>query len=122
MRRAWQGGRFTPLASRATVMELIHVLAYPKFGLSSDDREALLSNYLPWVETVSVSRFPHSLPTVDDPDDRMFLALALVARACALVTGDSDLLAVKNRLGGVEVMTPAEFADWLDGAGQCAIR
>ncbi len=36
LRRAWTSRRILPLASYETVMELLRVLAYPKFALSVD--------------------------------------------------------------------------------------
>ena len=44
LRRAWQSRRFAPLVSRATVGELIRVLGYPKFALTVQEREDLLSD------------------------------------------------------------------------------
>lgn len=84
---AWQKERIRPLASRATVSELIRVLAYPKFRLSAEERETLLAEYLPWCESVVVpdsTRVPDRL----DPGDVVFLQLAMVGRADALVSGD----------------------------------
>jgi uncharacterized protein len=46
LRDAWQRERFTPLASRDTVEELIRVLAYPKFKLNKDELEILLADFL----------------------------------------------------------------------------
>ena len=54
LRTAWQSGTIRPLASRETATELIRVLAYPKFRLDKDERDDLLSDYLPWCETVVV--------------------------------------------------------------------
>ena len=34
LRHAWQNGRCIPLVSRATIEELLRVLAYPKFKLN----------------------------------------------------------------------------------------
>ena len=39
LRRAWQAKTIRPLVSRETTMELIRVLAYPKFRLTEDERE-----------------------------------------------------------------------------------
>jgi len=49
---------------------------------------------------------------VRDDHDVMFLALARCARADALVTGDSDLLAVGTQFE-IPILTPAGFEDWL---------
>lgn len=60
LKEAWQLAAATPLASRATASELIRVLAYPKFPLSADEREAVLAEYLPWCESVAVRNRPSS--------------------------------------------------------------
>ena len=39
-RVAWQAGAIQPLASTATVQELVRVLAYPKFRLTQAERVA----------------------------------------------------------------------------------
>ena len=44
LRSAWQQARFEPLVSRATVAELVRVLAYPKFGLAPEQQRELLSD------------------------------------------------------------------------------
>lgn len=94
LRLAWQDNRFTPLASKATITELIRVLAYPKFQLTPSEQKELLADYLPFCETVVM---PNSLPQVPDcrdPFDAPFLVLAMVGKANYLVTGDRDLLEI----------------------------
>ena len=113
LRDAWQNGSFIPLASRDTVEELIRVLAYPKFKLNKIEQEILLADFLPYVETVQITAIPNSLPALRDPDDVMFLALAVTAKAEALISGDKDIHAVKHQLDGVPILTVAEFAEWL---------
>jgi putative PIN family toxin of toxin-antitoxin system len=106
---AWQSEAVHPLASHDTTTELIRVLSYPKFKLTSDEREDLLGDYLPWCETVTVPN-KIKLPDCRDPFDRPFLALALTAKADALITGDKDLL-VLSHLFAVPILTPAVFRD-----------
>lgn len=49
-----------------------------------------------------------------DPKDDYLLELAVQAKAIYLVSGDSDLLELKN-VGDCRIMTVAEFeAEWLD--------
>lgn len=91
-RRAWQSRRFVPLVSGATVGELIRVLGYPKFALTTQEREDLLSDYLPFCETVATPSPPLPVPDCRDPSDVPFLELAAEGRANFLVTGDRDLL------------------------------
>ncbi|MDF1482820.1 putative toxin-antitoxin system toxin component, PIN family [Extensimonas sp. H3M7-6] len=114
LREAWQARRFIPLASRDTVSELLRVLAYPKFKLGQDEQVALLAEFLPFVDTVKVETTPAGLPEIRDADDVIFLALAAVADADALVSGDGDIQAVRSQFR-IPVLSVAEFADWLQG-------
>lgn len=109
LRLAWQSEAIHPLASHDTTTELIRVLSYPKFKLTSDAREDLLGDYLPWCETVTVPN-KTKVPDCRDPFDRPFLALALTAKADALITGDKDLLALSH-LCAVPILAPAAFRD-----------
>jgi putative PIN family toxin of toxin-antitoxin system len=111
LRTAWTQRRVVPLASRATLDELIRVLSYPTFRLSAADITAILSDYVPFVETVTVADQGPVRASAPDPDDQRFLDLALVGRASFLVTGDPALLtAVPPE--GTRVVSPA----WLRGA------
>ncbi len=113
LRRSWQTAAITPVLAESTARELIRVLAYPKFRLERPDIDRLLEDVLPWCET-------HSGPIkacqlqVRDPKDQVFLDLALAAGVPVLVSGDGDLLALKNQLQPLLILTPAEFQIWLD--------
>ena len=94
VRLAWQRGLLLPLASAATVQELVRVLAYPKFRLSPAEQDELLADYLPYAETV---RIPQPLPSVPDCRDVLdlpFMHLAVAGKAQVLVSGDRDLLVI----------------------------
>ncbi len=92
LRDAWQAGTLLPLASTATITELIRVLSYPKFKLDLRAQEELLADYLPWVEVVAVPEPPPAMPACRDAHDLPFLHLAVAGRADVLVSGDADLL------------------------------
>jgi uncharacterized protein len=47
-------------------------------------------------------------PTCRDPDDDMILATGLSARADCIITGDNDLLDLKQH-EGIPIIKPAEF-------------
>ena len=111
LRHAWQSEAILPLASRDTTAELLRVLSYPKFRLTGDEREDLLADYLPWCETVIVSK-PPAVPDCRDSSDRPFLELALVGQADALVTGNDDLLALASAFS-VPILTPNATRDRL---------
>jgi putative PIN family toxin of toxin-antitoxin system len=101
------------LASHDTVSELMRVLAYPKFKLTRYEQETLLGEFLPYIETVRIASNADGLPEIRDKDDIIFLVLAAVGLADALVTGDGDILAVREQFH-VPIFTIAEFADWFD--------
>jgi uncharacterized protein len=58
---------------------------------------------------------PHALPTpvCRDPDDDLVLATAVGAGATMIVTGDDDLLVLRN-YSGIEIATPRRFLELLD--------
>lgn len=97
LRLAWQDDLFVPLASKATITELIRVLAYPKFKLTKSEQEDLLADYLPFCETVLMPDVLPAIPECRDPFDAPFLVLALVGNADYLVTGDQDLLCLADQ-------------------------
>ena len=99
VRAGWQSGRFVPLASTATAQELVRVLGYPKFRMSTNEQQDLLADYLPWVRAVRVPDPPPAVPACRDPLDLPFLHLAVAGRARVLVSGDPDLLVLANAPG-----------------------
>jgi putative PIN family toxin of toxin-antitoxin system len=108
LRRGWQNNRFIPLASEVTISELVRVLTYPKFKLTNSEQEDLLSDYLPFCDTVLM---PDTLPVVPecrDPFDIPFLLLAVVGQANYLVTGDGDLLCLSDKFS-CPILTVDEF-------------
>lgn len=94
LRVGWRQGVFVPLASTATAQELVRVLAYPKFRLSSLEQDELLADYLPHTETVRIPQPPPTVPECRDPLDVPFMHLAVAGKAQVLVSGDRDLLAL----------------------------
>lgn len=95
-RRAWQRGVLTPLVCRETTAELLRVLAYPKFHLSPEEREALLADFLPHTEVAALPSPWPVLASCRDAKDQVFLVLTHVTAADALITGDADLLALRD--------------------------
>jgi len=94
VRQAWQQRVFVPLASSATVQELMSVLAYPKFRLTPGEQEELLADYLPYTRVVRIPQPPPAVPACRDAFDPPFMHLAVAGRAKLLVSGDRDLLAL----------------------------
>ena len=108
LRFAWQEGCFTPLVSKVTTTELIRVLAYPKFRLIPTEQDDLLSDYLLFCESIAMPNILPATPECRDPFDVPFLLLALVGKADYLVTGDRDLLLLKDNFP-VTIITTDDF-------------
>ena len=108
IRTAWQSGLIQPVVAEPTVREVMRVLAYPKFRLSVVELEQLLADLLPWCESW-ITPIAAAEQQVRDPKDQIFVDLALSARVSALVSGDADLLVLRDQLKAIQVLTPAEF-------------
>lgn len=115
LRRAWASGTVVPIVCRETVSELLRVLAYPKFRLTTADRDALLGDYLPFGETVTL---PTDLPALPfacrDRNDAVFLYLCIASRADLLVSGDADLAVLA---AAYPVTSPSELRQRLEPGG-----
>jgi uncharacterized protein len=107
--QGWQSGSFTPLVNKQTVNELLRVLTYPKFKLTKAEQGLLLADFLPYAETVAPQDAPADLPAARDCADQMFISLAVVGKAEVLVTGDNDLLVLKDTLA-IPIMTLSEYS------------
>lgn len=112
LRHNWQSGAIIPLVSKETASELLRVLAYPKFKLTKTEQLVLLADFLPYAETVTSLEVPVDLPVIRDTADQMFLTLAVVGKADALVTGDNDLLVLKDLFKTPPIMSLSEFEKW----------
>jgi putative PIN family toxin of toxin-antitoxin system len=102
-----------PLVSKDTANELLRVLKYPKFKLTCEEHGLLLADFLPYAETVTDFTIPPDLPVIRDQADQMFLTLAVAGKADVLVTGDNDLLVIKDSFKIPPIMTLSEFELWL---------
>jgi len=116
LRHSWQSGTIIPLVNRETATELLNVLTYPKFKLTKTERSLLLADFLPYTETVTSLDLPSGLPVIRDKADQIFLTLAVVGKAYALVTGDNDLLVLKDSFKSPPILSPGEFEQWIGSA------
>ena len=114
LRRAWQHRQIQPLVCRDTVNELLRVLSYPKFKLTAQEQQDLLGDFLPYAEVITLPTPWPDLPPCRDRKNQVFLVLAHAGRADVLVTGDADLLAMRDVFVG-QMVTANEFAALLNG-------
>ena len=82
-----------------------------KFNLNPDDLP-LLKIYAAEATIVKPKPLPESV--CRDPDDDEVLATALAAKAEMILTGDKDLLVLKE-FQGVLIISPRQFVEWMDG-------
>ncbi|WP_457755656.1 putative toxin-antitoxin system toxin component, PIN family [Thermodesulfatator indicus] len=99
---------FVLLFSEETLKEFIKVLHYPKFGLTKEEIEYLLqSEIMPHAEIINpILKFGENV--CSDKEDQKFLELAVSAKADYLVSGDNDLLEIKE-FQKIKIISPAEF-------------
>ncbi|MFW5862360.1 MAG: putative toxin-antitoxin system toxin component, PIN family [Spirochaetota bacterium] len=103
----WEKKKIIPFLSRETFEELRRVLEYPKFSLTSDETHCILyDKIVPFFEIVKLYDYVSGISS--DPDDDIFLSVALAAGADYLVSGDSHLLSI-GEYRNVAVITPSKF-------------
>lgn len=111
--QAWRRRMFTLLTARMQIAELIDVLERPKFthryGVGPVEIAALVRR----IESTAITLEMLDQPVIQlrDPDDEIILATATTGKAQFLVTGDADLLSVRNdpRLLPLDIVQPGEF-------------
>ena len=96
-----------------TCPELMEELAEKlegKLGFSSEQAAETLADYLSHARLVSI---PHKLKAVSrDPKDNMVLECAVEGQADFIVSGDQDLLVLKD-YRGIRIVTAVEFLELL---------
>ena len=97
------------VSSAATFEEFKSTFMRPKFEkyLSADERKEAIVQLEKMVYFISVSL---QITASQDPDDNMFLALALTAGAECIVTGDKGLLSL-DPFNGISIVTASKFLD-----------
>jgi len=115
---AWRQGRFTLLMTPELLAEYERVLARPlfaeRYGLTEEERTAFLRRVQSGGRRVPSST---TLPVnVRDDNDAMILAAALGGNATHLVTGDQDLLVLRDDplLGALRIVTVRAFLETLE--------
>ncbi len=105
---AWREARFQVVISVHQLAEIGRTLAYPKIQriLGWDDLriEQFIRQLYIRAEIVDLSGTFVEVPL--DPDDVPILATLVAAKADVLITGDGDLLALRDQYA---ILTPAEF-------------
>jgi putative PIN family toxin of toxin-antitoxin system len=98
--------KITMLLSRDIQAELIRVLAYKKFGLSSQEIKPFVRSIRANSEFIEVNRKVSQIAA--DPTDNIFLACAADGHADYIISGDRHLLEVIN-FEGIQIVNPKDF-------------
>ena len=110
--RAWREVRFDLVLSVEQLGEVGRVLSYPKIRKILKWDRAMIERFLKQLylrsEFVDISGTAAAVPA--DPGDNFILATLIASEAECLVTGDADLLVLRDRH---PILTPAEFAQRL---------
>ena len=109
--RAWREGAFELVVSPQLIAELTEVLGRPKFSLQAADGRA--EAYVAGLagDAIRVDDPPDAPAVSPDTGDDYLIALARVARADVIVSGDSHLTQLADPT--VPVLTPRQFAEQL---------
>lgn len=98
---------YTLAQARETWRELRDTLASEKIGRALPRRAR--NRFLDRVRRGATFFSVEAGPAISrDPDDDVYLHLAVVSRAAAIVTGDRDLL-VLGEFAGIPILSPSRF-------------
>lgn len=106
----WISGRINVCVSPDIVEEYVSVLLRPSFAVmgTHTERYNIMAGLLELPSTIMI--YPQCRLNVieDDPDDNIFLACAVEARAEAIISGDEHLLNL-GEYQGIVIWQPAHF-------------
>ncbi len=95
------------------IEEVLKALAYPKvrkYVRADIDAELWFEAIIVLADLIAGEYVLHGVS--QDPDDDKYIAAALEGRAAFVVTGDPDLLEIKEH-AGVRIVSPRQFLDIL---------
>jgi putative PIN family toxin of toxin-antitoxin system len=106
---AWREGFFELVASRSIIEEIRRVLNYPKLSKVHKKSAKEIDLFLEDLDVLSfVTPEKLDLSVAGDPADDKYLIAALEGEARFIVTGDKDLLKIRE-YEGVKIVTAREL-------------
>ncbi len=109
IQRAWRRQGFELVTSAPLLHEFLEVLTYPRIRKRLYWSDAELSDYLESFLAAVVLVTPTAMLEISrDPDDNRILEAAYAANADYIVTGDADLLVLRE-FSGIAILAPAVF-------------
>jgi len=105
----WKTEKITLCLSNAILDEYIDVLR--RIGMKDEaELEELLSLFSKGFNILFTTKTPNIKIVKNDPDDDKFIECALALKANAVITGDGEVLAIKEYMG-IKILTPQEFLE-----------
>ena len=109
---ALEAGRLRWVACAAMRQELAHMLGHSSLARWASDRQAALAHFDRLAETrAAPATIPHIGLRCRDPDDQVFVDLALAEGARWLLTHDRALLKLARRAAtqGLHILRPTDW-------------
>jgi putative PIN family toxin of toxin-antitoxin system len=105
--QALDEGRVQAVSQADCHAEWLRVLTYPDLPITDAGRQEAMEAYDRCLSFPALAEKPGiTLPRCRDPDDQMFLEVALAAGAGALVTKDNELLRLASRCPWFAIVLP----------------
>lgn len=105
----WKDDKITLCLSNAILDEYIDVLR--RIGMKNEDElEELLSLFSRGFNILFTTKTPKIKIIQDDPDDDKFIECAAALKADVVITGDREVLALKQYMG-IRILTPQQFLE-----------
>ncbi len=109
----WKSEKITLCLSNTIIDEYIDVLR--RIGLKEEDElEELLSLFSRGFNIVFTTKTPKIKIIKNDPDDDKFIECAVALKAQSIITGDKEVLAIKEYMG-IRILTPQKFLEKYKG-------
>jgi putative PIN family toxin of toxin-antitoxin system len=105
----WRAEKITLCLSAGILDEYIDVLR--RIGLEDEDElDELLSLFSKGFNILFTTKTPKLKVIRNDPDDDKFIECAVALKASVIVSGDREVLAIKEYMG-IKIFTPSEFLE-----------
>jgi len=104
----------TLFISDAVINEVGYVIKKPKFNCSEEESNFIMTDIKVLGKTVAVSPQHQVKGVCRDPKDDKYLECAIAAGADYIISGDRDLLDLKE-YGGVKIVSARDYLDIVGG-------
>jgi putative PIN family toxin of toxin-antitoxin system len=105
----WKNDKLTLCLSNAVLDEYIDVLR--RIGIKDEaEHEELILLFSSGFNLLFTTKTPKVKIIRNDPDDDKFIECAMALKADVIITGDREVLAIKE-YRGIKIMTPLQFLE-----------